>query len=152
MVKVGAAPIAAHLFIWIYASIGAITPPVAIAAYCAAAIAQTNPDKTGWLAFRFGIPAFIIPFMFIWNPSVILQGDLVNIIIAVSAEVIGVMCLVGALEGFIFVYLNMAARCVIGIASAFMMYPKPSNQLIGLGVIAVALLINRIFRPRTPGA
>jgi TRAP transporter 4TM/12TM fusion protein len=150
LVKVGAAPIAAHLFIWIYASIGAITPPVAIAAYTAAALANTNPDKTGWLAFRFGIPAFIIPFMFIWNPSVILQGDLVNIIIAVSAEVIGVMCLVGALEGFIFVYLSLAARCVIGIASAFMMYPKVSNQLIGLAVIVVAFLINTVFKPKVP--
>ena len=148
LVKVGAAPVAAHLFIWIYASIGAITPPVAIAAYTASAIAQTNPDRTGWLAFRFGIPAFIMPFMFIWNPSVILQGNLVNIIIAVSAEVIGVMCLVGALEGFIFVYLSLAARCVIGIASAFMMYPKVNNQLIGLAVIIVAFLINKIFQPK----
>ena len=85
--------------------------------------------------------------MFIWNPAVILQGNLVNIIIAVSAEVIGVMCLVGALEGFIFVYLSLAARCVIGIASAFMMYPKVSNQLIGLAVIIVAFLINKIFKP-----
>jgi TRAP-type uncharacterized transport system fused permease subunit len=150
LTKVGAAAIGAHLFIWIYASIGAITPPVAIAAYTASAIAQTNPDRTGWLAFRFGIPAFIMPFMFIWNPSVILQGDPVNALIAVAAEVIGVMCLVGAMEGFIFTYLSVAARCIIGIAAAFMMYPKVSNQLIGLAIIIVAFLINKIFKPKVP--
>ena len=68
----------------------------------------------------------------------------------VGAEVIGVMCLVGALEGFIFTYLSLAARCVIGIASAFMMYPKVSNQLIGLAVILLAFLINRVFKPKVP--
>ena len=150
MTKVGAAAIGAHLFIWIYASIGAITPPVAIAAYCAAAIAQTNPDKTGWLAFRFGIPAFIIPFMFIWNPSVILQGGLVDNIIAVAAEVIGVMCLVGAMEGYLFAYLSIPARCLIGIAAGFMMYPKPATQLIGVAIVGAAFLSNLVFKPKVP--
>jgi TRAP transporter 4TM/12TM fusion protein len=150
LTKVGAVPIAAHLFIWIYASIGAITPPVAIAAYCAAAIAQTNPDKTGWLAFRFGIPAFIIPFMFIWNPAVILQGTPIDIIIAVTAEVIGVMCLVGAMEGYLFAYLGIAARCIIGVAAGFMMYPKPATQLIGVAVIGAAYLSNLAFKPKPP--
>ena len=147
MTKVGAAAVGAHLFIWIYASIGAITPPVAIAAYCAAAIAQSNPDRTGWLAFRFGLPAFIIPLMFIWNPAVILQGNLVDIVIAVAAEGIGVMCLVGAMEGFLlFVHLSIVARCVIGIASAFMMYPEVSTQLIGVAIIGVAFFSNQVFK------
>jgi len=150
LTKVGAAAIGAHLFIWIYAAIGAITPPVAIAAYTASAIAQTNPDRTGWLAFRFGIPAFIMPFMFIWNPSVILQGDPVNALIAVAAEVVGVMCLVGALEGFIFTHLNLAARCVIGVASAFMMYPKVTNQLIGVGIVILAFVINKVTKSKAP--
>jgi TRAP transporter 4TM/12TM fusion protein len=151
MTKVGAAAVGAHLFIWIYASIGAITPPVAIAAYCAAAIAQSNPDRTGWLAFRFGLPAFIIPFMFIWNPAVILQGNPVDIVFAVAAEVIGVMCLVGAMEGFLLLtHLSIVARCIIGIAAAFMMYPKVSTQLIGVAIIGAAFLSNLAFKPKVP--
>jgi len=151
MTKVGAAAVGAHLFIWIYASIGAITPPVAIAAYCAAAIAQSNPDRTGWLAFRFGLPAFIIPLMFIWNPAVILQGNPVDIVIAVAAEGIGVMCLVGAMEGFLlFAHLSIVARCIIGVASAFMMYPEVSTQLIGVAIIGVAFFSNQVFKRKAP--
>ena len=153
MTKVGAVAVGAHLFIWIYASIGAITPPVAIAAYCAAAISQSNPDRTGWLAFRFGLPAFIIPFMFIWNPAVILQGNLVDILIAVGAEAIGVMCLVGAMEGFLlFAHLSIMARCAMGLASALLMYPRVNTQLVGLAVMVAAFLINLVFRPRVPAA
>jgi TRAP transporter 4TM/12TM fusion protein len=147
MTQAGAVPIAAHLFIWIYAAIGAITPPVAIAAYCASAIAQSNPDKTGWLAFRFGLPAFIIPFMFIWNPAVILQGSTMEIVMAVGAEIIGVMCLVAALEGFMLIHLNLAARIIAGAAAICLMFPNGLTHLIGLLLIVIGLVINKYFPP-----
>ncbi|MGE5606947.1 MAG: TRAP transporter permease [Bacteroidota bacterium] len=151
LTQLGAMPIAAHMFIFIFSCVGAITPPVAIAAYCAAALAQSEPNKTGWLAFRFGLPAYIIPFMFVGFPEVILQGNPTNIIIAVGAELIGILCMVGALEGFVFIHWNKVARVFLGIASLLLLFPETTTSLIGIGLILVALLINQ-FGPSKPQA
>ena len=98
------------MFIFMYASIGAITPPVAIAAYAAAAIAESSPNKTGLTAFRFGLAAYLIPFMFITSPAVILQGNAVDIIWAVSTAVLGMLCIVAAMEGRLFMKWTIPAR------------------------------------------
>ena len=74
MVKIGLSPMASHMFVMYFGMMSMITPPVAIAAYAAASLAQTDPMKTGWTAVRFGWIAFIIPFLFIRSPSLLLEG------------------------------------------------------------------------------
>jgi TRAP-type uncharacterized transport system fused permease subunit len=67
LIRIGFDPMAAHFFIFYFSCVGAITPPVALAAYSASAMAKTDPWKTGWLAFRFGLVAYIIPFIFAYK-------------------------------------------------------------------------------------
>jgi TRAP transporter 4TM/12TM fusion protein len=148
LTNLGAAPIAAHMFIFIFSCVGAITPPVAIAAYCAAALAQSNPNKTGWLAFRFGLPAYLIPFMFIGVPAVILQGNARDILIAIVAETIGILCMVASLEGYLIKHWGIVSRIVLGVASILLLFPEPITDLIGLGLIILAFVLNTVFKPR----
>jgi TRAP transporter 4TM/12TM fusion protein len=147
LTKLGAAPIAAHMFLFIFSCVAAITPPVAIAAYCAAALAKSDPNRTGWLAFRFGIPAYIIPFMFIAVPAVIMQGKPLDVTIAVGAEIIGILCFVAAIEGFLLIRWNVPARFLLGTAAALLIYPEIITDIIGLAFIGVSLLVNKYFPP-----
>ena len=75
MVKIGLSPMASHMFVMYFGMMSMITPPVALAAYAAASLAHTDPMKTGWTAVRFGWIAFIIPFLFIRSPSLLLEGS-----------------------------------------------------------------------------
>ena len=75
MVKIGLSPMASHMFVMYFGMMSMITPPVALAAYAAASLANTDPMKTGWIAMRFGWIAFIIPFLFIRAPSLLLEGS-----------------------------------------------------------------------------
>jgi TRAP transporter 4TM/12TM fusion protein len=145
LTKLGAAPIAAHMFLFIFSCVAAITPPVAIAAYTAAAVAKSNPNRTGWLAFRFGLPAYIIPFMFIAVPAVIMQGKPHDVFIAVGAEFIGIICFVAAIEGFWLIKWNWSARILLGIAAALLLIPEVITDIIGLSLIGVSLLVNKLF-------
>ncbi len=145
LTTLGATPLSAHMFIFLFASVGAITPPVAIAAYAAAAIAESNPNKTGMTAFKFGLAAYIIPFMFITSPSVILQGDTTSIIWAVSTAAIGMLCIVIAMEGILLVKWPVFARVSLGIASVFLLIPERSSDYIGLAVVLVSVILARIY-------
>ena len=90
LVKVGINPIAAHLYVMYFGMMSMITPPVAIAAYAAAGLAQADPVRTGFEAVRFGWSAYIVPFLFVASPTLILIGDPLSIAQAVATAVIGV--------------------------------------------------------------
>lgn len=143
LIKLGAVPIAAHLFIFMFAAVGALTPPVAITAYTGAAIAKADPNKTGFTAFRFGLPAYIIPFMFITSPAIILQGNISSIIISVTTAAIGILCLVAALEGYFLFYWSKISRILLGISSLALLWPGEKTDIIGIGIIIISMLINK---------
>jgi TRAP-type uncharacterized transport system fused permease subunit len=92
LIKMGVAPIAAHMFLFYYGTISFITPPVAIGAYVAANIAEGNFWKTGWQATLLGLGAFVIPWSFVYNPSLLLEGSISSTIL------IAFYCLVGSLS------------------------------------------------------
>ncbi|WP_258359277.1 TRAP transporter permease [Moorella sulfitireducens] len=148
LTKLGITPIAAHMFLFLFSCVGAITPPVAIAAYTGAAIAQADPSKTGFTAFRYGLVAYIIPFMFISNPTLILQGNMDKITVAVLFAIIGVICLAAAIEGQIFIPWNKVSRVCLGIAALLTLYPEVFSSLVGLGLIMLALIINKVNIPQ----
>ena len=98
LTEMGASPLSAHMFIFMFACVGALTPPVAITAYTAAAIAKSNPNQTGFTSFRMGIVAYIIPFIFLLNPAILLEGAAMDVILAAATAILGVFCLTGAIE------------------------------------------------------
>lgn len=145
LIGMGAVPIAAHMFIFYFSCIGTITPPVAITSYTGAAIAEANPNKTGWTAFRYGLVAYIIPFMFLTAPQLLLVGGTGEIIIAAFSALIGVVCLCASLEGYMIFKFFMVPRVILGIASLLTLYPGLTTDLIGYGLIAVAIVLNLII-------
>src|SRR5690606_35978486 len=103
LINMGLDPLTAHLFVFYFAVISAITPPVALAAFAAAGIAGTDPMKTGVRAFQLGLAAFIVPFMFFYSPELLLEeGTALTITLAVITALLGVYLLAAAVQGWFF--------------------------------------------------
>ncbi len=91
----------AHLFIVYFAAISAITPPVAVAAYAASGISEGNPNSTGVQAVRLSIAAYLVPFVFMYRPGLLMNGSLLDIAYATVVTTVGVVCVASALEGYL---------------------------------------------------
>src|SRR5207244_6067816 len=86
LVKMGIAPMAAHMFIMYYGCLSMISPPVAIAAFVAANLAGADPNRTGWVAMAFGWTLFVIPFLFVFSGTLLLKGDPLSIAVDLSLD------------------------------------------------------------------
>ena len=149
LTEMGASALSAHMFIFMFACVGALTPPVAITAYTAAAIAKSNPNQTGFTSFRMGIVAYIIPFIFLLNPAILLEGSGMDVILAAATAILGVFCLTGAIEGYLLKYWSMVARVMLGIGALMMMIPGITTDLVGIGLVVVAFVLDKlIFKPQ----
>ncbi len=145
MVQMGVEPIAAHMFIFIYASLGALTPPVAITAYTAAAIAESDPNKTGFTAFKLGLAAYLIPFKFILNSSVLLVGSSFQIIYSISVLTVIILALVAITGGYLILKWNPVERIVSAFAVVLMMIPNMPFEITGIILFGV-LLVTKIVK------
>ena len=149
LVKVGIPAMAAHMFVMYFGMMSMITPPVALAAFAAASLAQTDPMKTGWAAVRFGWVAYIIPFLFVRAPSLLLEGDATSISVAIATAFAGVWMVSAAFAGFFMRPLDMVTRVGFGIAGLLMFIPAEAMHYGGLtdaaGLAFGALLVAREF-------
>ncbi len=147
IVEMKIAPLAAHLFVFYFGCMSAITPPVAVAAYAGAAIAGANPMRTGYTAWRLGLAAFIVPFMFIYGPPLIMVGDVWEIALASASSMIGVALLAASIQGFILTRLYRTERVILFVAALLLIKPGWITDLIGiliaLGVGMVHLRCHR---------
>jgi len=136
VVQLGIEPIAAHLFILYYATASMVTPPVCIAAYAGAAIAGSEPMRTGFAAARFGVIAYIVPFLFVFFPALIFKGSPEAILICVTTALLGCFVLSAALSGYLFKDLNPIKRFILGLAGIGLLIPIQRH------LTAFSLLIN----------
>jgi TRAP transporter 4TM/12TM fusion protein len=119
LVKMGIAPMAAHMFIMYYGCLSMISPPVAIAAFVAANLAGADPNRTGWVAMAFGWTLFVIPFLFVFSGTLLLKGDALSIALDLSLAIAGVWFISAAMMGYAARPLGLFARvayCAAGIA------------------------------------
>ena len=123
MVQLGVEPIAAHLFILYLGTASMVTPPICIAAYAGAAIAKASPVRTGFAAARFGVIAYIVPFLFIFFPGLLFKGTALSILIAVATALLGCFALSAALSGYLFKKLNPLMRIILVVAGIALMIP-----------------------------
>lgn len=137
LIKTGIAPIAAHMFPFYLAILSAITPPVAVAAYAAAGLTQTNPWNVGLEAFYYSIPIFCIPFIFFSQPELLLQGDLLMIAIVVASSFLGALIASAGLVGFYKVKLSPPYRFAAVAIAALLCWQMLYLKAIGL-VLAIA--------------
>ena len=134
---------AAHLFIFYFGIISAVTPPVALAAYAGAGIANCNPSRCGYVAFRLAISGFILPYMFVYNNELLMMGKPLNILLAFITSCVGVYCLSGVVEGAVYNYgIKWWERIVLLAASVMLIKPGILTDLIGIGILALLFVFH----------
>ena len=131
LIKLGILPIAAHMFVFYFAIISAITPPVAMAVYAATGIGKTNLWATGLAAMRLGATGFIVPFMFVYGPSLLFVGSWFDIITTVVSACIGVICLSAAFHGWLTKPTVWWERVVLGVAAFCLIKPGIYTDIVG---------------------
>ena len=125
LVEVGITPIAAHMFILYFGMMSLITPPVAVAAFFAASIAQAPAMATGWTSMRFGWTAYVVPFLFVFSPSLLLQGDdYVTLAADVVTAVFGVWLVSAAMIGYFINALSFVMRALAVLAGILLLIPQ----------------------------
>ena len=141
LITLGLSPLVAHLFVMYYACLSAITPPVCVAVFMASGLAKANWFKVGGLACMIALPAFIVPFTFCYNPALILEGPILEIIIGVASAAIGVcfidVCIVGQLRARV----AMPLRLVMLAGGIMMVIPSYLLSVVGLVVGGGAFLL-----------
>ncbi|RKE74519.1 TRAP transporter permease [Pseudorhodoplanes sinuspersici] len=124
LVEVGVTPMAAHMFILYLGMMSFVTPPVAIAAFFAANLAKANPMKTGWVAMRFSWTAYIVPFLFVFSPSLLLQsGSWFDTALSITTAAIGVWFVSAGMIGYGLCRMGLALRTASIIGGALLLVP-----------------------------
>ena len=144
LIKLGVVPIAAHLFVFYFAIISAITPPVALAVYAAAGIGQTPLWATGIAAVRLGATGFVVPFFFVYGPALLLVGDWGQVALAVLSACAGVVLLAASLHGFLLAPLRPWERLAAGAASLLLIHSGWLTDLIGLALAGAVIASQRL--------
>jgi TRAP transporter 4TM/12TM fusion protein len=140
LIKMGVLPLAAHLFIFYFGMLCMVTPPVGFAFYASAAIAGSDPMKTGWTAFKFALAGFILPYMFIFYPSLLLIGNLSEILLATIPAIVGTLFLSIGIVGFYNKEIGWLGRGVLIIAAILLIHPELITSLIGIGLGGLVLM------------
>jgi TRAP transporter 4TM/12TM fusion protein len=149
LVKLGVMVQSAHLFVLYFAVLSAITPPVAMAVYAANAISLGTLVETSWAAVKLGLTGYIIPFMFVFAPALLLMGDPWSVSLAVVTATIGVVCLAGGLHSHFFLGTARSwERVLLIIAALVLVKPGWITDLAGLALIALTLASQRWLRAR----
>jgi TRAP transporter 4TM/12TM fusion protein len=142
LIQLGVVPIAAHLFVFYWGLISFLTPPVAVAAYVAAGISGGHPMRTGFIAMRLGVVKYIVPFLFVYSPNLLMTGPIRHIIIAVISGIIGVTILSIGLEGFFLKRINPMERSLFIIGGFLTLMPfHISWEIMAAGILLSVLAV-----------
>ncbi len=141
LIELGVNAMAANLFCLYFAVISSITPPVALAAITAANIAKADPFETGWTAVRLGISGFIIPFVFVYQPGLLLIGSVKEIVIACLSCTLGVIALSGALQQYFFGKLKKVETVAMFLLGFCLITPNTILDIVGYVGFALFVLI-----------
>jgi TRAP transporter 4TM/12TM fusion protein len=125
-------PIAAHMFVFYFAIMSMVTPPVALASYAAAGIAKADINKTGWQAFGLALSGVLIPFAFVFSPSLLLIGSWQVILMSTATAILGIVCLSIGIIGWFGDNISVSMRTLFAVASILLIIPGWSSDAIGL--------------------
>ncbi len=150
IIKLGAIAPAAHMFAFYFAILSAITPPVALAVYAAAGIAKAPLWQAGWTAVRVGAAGFIVPFMFIFEPSLLMIGAWPDILQSFVSASIGTICLAAGLFGYLFRSARAWERAFLLGAAVMLIKPGLVTDLVGAGLVAVVVFSQLVLRKTEP--
>jgi TRAP transporter 4TM/12TM fusion protein len=150
LIKLGVATPAAHMFAFYFAVLSAITPPVALAVFAAAALAKANMWRAGFEAMRISAAGFIVPFMFAYEPALLAIGDWGTIALATFTATIGVMALAASLYGYLLAPLVAWQRLALVAAAFLLIKPGLVTDSIGLALLGSVAAMQWLARTRRP--
>ncbi|QNB45336.1 TRAP transporter fused permease subunit [Thermanaerosceptrum fracticalcis] len=145
LAKMGVPPLVSHMFVFYFGMLANLTPPVALAAFAGAGIAGANPTSTGIQSMKLALAGFIVPFVFVYSPSLMLINTtwLDAVMVTITAT-IGVIALAGAVEGYLLTHANALTRVLLLVGALCMIKPGVITDVVGIVVIAAAVLLQRM--------
>lgn len=143
----GVPVLAAHMYVLYFGLLANVTPPVAIPAYAAAGLANADPGKTGWQAFKLALGGFLVPLIFIYSPDMLFCDGFVTlwVIEKIITAVAGVMLLSMAVEGWMFTKIPSWQRVIVAASAILMVIPTTFTDIVGIAVILAVGLMQRRF-------
>lgn len=136
-VAMGVPVLAAHLFVFYFGLLADVTPPVALAGFAASGIAQSDPFRTGLEGFRFGFAKYAVPFLFLIHPGLLLDGNVLTIVTATAAAMLGVVAAAGVLQKYYFGALQVWQMFLLLLGTAAMFTMRTQYWIVGLVIIAL---------------
>ncbi len=163
LIKLGVPDFAAHMFIFYYAVLSEVSPPTALSPFAAAAITGGDPYKTTLQCWKYTVPAFLVPFMFVLDPAgqgLLLTGSLKNLANAdwmsiatgTFTAAAGIAALAAGFQGWALKRANLLERWMLIAAGVMLVYINPTTDIIGFGLIATVIAMQLIRRPSVPAA
>ena len=147
MIPLGIPPLAAHMLIFYFGCISPITPPVALAAYAGAGLAGCDPNKTGYKAFRLAFCSFLMPYLFVYNPVLLMEGGVLDILWSLVTALIGAYLLASGFEGFFFRWsLKWFERPLMILGAVMLIVPGMVTDLVGIAIIVVEFVTEFMFK------
>ena len=135
LIRMGVPAVAAHFFVFYFGIVADLTPPVALAAYAGAAIAQANPMKTALTASKLAIGAFIVPYVFALNPAMLfMDTNAFEVITICVTSFIGICAISAALEGYLLTHMSWPQRIMSALGGLLLIYPGLVTDAVGLGL------------------
>ncbi len=145
LIRMGLPALAAHMFVFYFGIVADITPPVALAAYAGSAIAKSNPLKTGVTATRLAIAAFIIPYMFAYNPKMLfIDAGVFDIISIVITSFIGIYAVAAGMEGHMFQKLPWWQRILTLAGGLMLIIPETITDIVGVALVVLIIVIQKM--------
>ena len=143
LINIGIEPLIAHFFVFYFAVVSAITPPVALASYAAAGISGDNPMGTSVASFKIGLAAFIVPFMFFYSPAMLMEGSAMQILRVGLTATLGIVLLSGMVQKWFFGPVNLPQRLVMLVGAMFLIYGGIYTDIAGLAIGTVLFIMQR---------
>ena len=149
LIKMGVPDLAAHFFVFYFGIVADLTPPVALAAYAGAAIAQANPMKTAFTSTKLAIGAFIVPYVFALNPAMLFINTTVwEVVLICITSCIGIFAVSSSLEGYFMHNMSWYERLVSVAGGLLLIYPGVVTDLIGVALVGVVLVVQLTTKKR----
>ena len=149
LIRMGVPTVAAHFFVFYFGIVADLTPPVALAAYAGAAIAQANPMKTALTATKLAVAAFIVPYVFALNPAMLfIDTNALEVVQICITSVVGIFGVSAALEGYFLHHMPAWQRVLSAVGGLLLIYPGLVTDLIGLGLVGSVLALQYLTRKK----
>jgi len=142
--RLGVDRTAAHMFIFYYSCLSAVSPPVALAVYAAASIGHANLWKAGLQAMKFAAAGFIVPFFFVFNPELLMMGEPAQVVRATITSTVGSVVLAAGLQGYFLRPANLIERLLFIAGALLLIDPGLTTDIIGVVLVVVGLVLQRL--------